>query len=491
MPEQPAPSPIRAGLTALLSYGTPLYAFLAFSGATIYWVVAPYDQMRILQVLLLLLLGGYALANRTPIPTLTKLPVATGFWLMLGLILLSVYDSAYSGHAAADAALFGLLAAGVWAQALLLRHTPARAANIAALLALAPLLTVIYLPISLVSEVHSSVGTTWHQSFSNIRMLDDALLPGLFLLWQRPAWLAHDNRFSQSWRQIAVTCAVGAVSTLYLLAFFLDGSRAGLLAIGVGIVVAALLRTPIRRLALPLLSLLLAGGLYVLLCHTMASFVGHDLIRTDSSLRDQLWQKALTLWQSHPLLGIGGDNFALAQPWLLNAHPHNLIVQWISEWGIAGLLALLLLLPLTYALFKQRKRLPSFALGALVAVGLDSLLSGVLVYPLSQMLALWVLAWLIAQLPVPVATPSVMKQAHLLDDEPTLASTGLLPFKAMILIAMIAMLTVHGRDMVCIDCLSLDHENAPRFWQFGRALHLLPPSAANGISPADYDLIQR
>lgn len=465
------------GLDALLTFATPCFALLAFSGASFYWVVAPYDQMRIVQVILLILLGGYTLLQRQPMISLDKTAISTGLWLLLGLVIITVYDSREPAHAAADAALYGLLASAVWAQSRLLKAHPIRAAQAAAVIALAPLLTLIYLPISLIIPVDSSTGMSWHQSFSNIRMLDDALLPCLFLLWQRPAWLGNtmDQPTANQKRQIALTCAITAISTLYLLAFFLDGSRAGLLAIGLGIAVAAAVGTPWQRLRLPLGSLVLAAGLYLLLNKIVPNLLAHDLIRTDSSLRDQLWQKALSLWQTHPLLGIGGDNFALAEPWLLNAHPHNLIVQLISEWGIAGLLGLFLLLPLALRILLKRRVLPSFAIAAMIAVLIDSMLSGVLIYPLSQMLGLWVLAWLIAALPNAQAKLQP-EQRQIVDETDTNIDLGQWSFKVLTLIAIITMLIVHGRDMVCINCMSIDHENAPRFWQYGRALHLVPQS---------------
>ena len=101
--------------------------------------------------------------------------------------------------------------------------------NITALIAILPMLTLIFLPISIWDRLYGGDGV-WTQSFTNIRMLDDALLPCLFLLWLQPAWLSP-KKYSTLLRKTLITTLVYIVSTIYLLSFLFHGARAGLLAI--------------------------------------------------------------------------------------------------------------------------------------------------------------------------------------------------------------------------------------------------------------------
>ncbi|WP_228254946.1 O-antigen ligase family protein [Aquirhabdus parva] len=469
----------------LLLWGTPLLAFLAFSGLSSSWVQVPYDEWRLTQVVILLLLSGFALFSTLPKKSIltpqTHRLLSIGILMTFALIIMTVSQAQYPERALADAALYTLLLAGIWAQAMLMKRAPALAPQIAATLALLPLLTVIFLPISIITAVFTHLESVWHQSFSNIRMLDDALLPCLFLLWQRPAWLAYQPTKTHFFN-VALTFALSAISILYLIAFWMDGARAGLLTIIMGLGLIGLLRRDQwSSLRLPLFTLVASGLIYALLVRLLPADFAVSVMRTDSSQRTLLWQKALDLWQAHPVLGAGGDHFALAKPWLLNAHPHNLLLQWISEWGFAGLLTLVLFLPIMLNILRHRQTLPAFALAAVAAVCIDAMVSGVLVYPLSQMLGLWSVAWLISLLPNTHQTSTASNS-----DKKSIASHFQIwqrSFKIVTAWAIVAMLVIHGHDLVCIHCISVDNENAPRFWQFGRALHLEKQHIAPVIDP--------
>jgi hypothetical protein len=152
-----------------------------------------------------------------------------------------------------------------------------------------------------------------------------------------------------------------------------------------------------------------------------------------------------------------------------------------------------MLLPLGGVLFRQRRHLPTFALAAVVALCVDSTLSGVLTYPLSQILGFWVLSWLLSLLPSVVhqqSDDSIAQgtaqgiKSQLKDQAVARPRLSWQPiFKVMTVIALIAMLAVHGSDFICVDCTSVDMENAPRFWQYGRALHLTPADPDIPASP--------
>jgi O-antigen ligase len=464
----------------LLVVLTPILALIAFSGTTAaYWALEPYDGWRILQIISLIGLAIYSLffqTDKTSLSHNTNRYINIGLPFLIGLIVLSILQAQQVTRAASDAALYGLLAISIWSQANIFRKNPSFAPQIAALLAVLPLLTVIYLPIGIISGLFGSQNPSWHQAFSNIRMLDDALLPCLFLIWQRPAWLAavkyKKNKFNKFSDILVFT-----LSTLYVLSLWYDGARAGLLSMIIGLGFIVIFRRNIWiSLRLPLLSIMSASLIFYVLSHISVNFSANPISRFGSSGRYELWAKCLNLWQQHPLFGVGGDNFVVSNPWMLNGHPHNTLLQLVSEYGIAGLIIIFLLVPLATQIFKHLKVMPLFAIAAVVAVMFDSLCSGVLVYPLSQTLGLWALAWIISLLP----THSInFKQSvqyipsDSLDQRP-IYNVWHSMIKIIALLSIAAMLYCHGRDLICFKCTSVDANNAPRFWQYGRALHLTP-----------------
>jgi O-antigen ligase len=458
---------------------TPLFAFIAYSGATtLYWALGSYDGWRILQIISLLLLGMYSIfiqKNDTSLSLNAIRYINIGLPLLIGLVLISVWKSENSARAATDAALYALLAVSIWVQAQIFRNFPSFAPNIAAWLAILPILTVIYLPISLISSVTGAFKQDWHQLFPNIRMLDDAILPCLFLLWQRPAWLAS-HIFKNNILNKLLGISIFALSTLYILALLYDGARAGLLSILIGLGFIVIFRRDLwPNLRLPVFTILSASILFTILRYTLPHAAYNPISRAGSSGRYELWVKCLTLWRQHPLFGVGGDNFVTSNPWLLNVHPHNIPLQFVGEYGFAGLLILFLLVPITAQIFKQRKILPAFVIAALIAVMFDALCSGVLVYPLSQTLGLWSFAWLIALLQRRSvhAVQSDTLDLNIRDEIRTPYLWHYL-FKVIALTAIVTMLIIHEKDLICVKCTSIDDYNAPRFWQYGRALHLEP-----------------
>lgn len=450
----------------LLLCGVPLLALIAFSDTHVYWVKDAYDGWRIFQIILLMMLGVYALfirTNSTSFSPQTTQTLTLAIPVLFGLVVTSSWLSEHPARAAADAALYALLAISVWAQADLFKKNPKTPEYIAAWLAVLPLFVVMSLFTGLSQAISGKTDYNWHQPFANIRMMDDALLPCLFLLWHRPAWLGK-NFFQNQAVNKAITLAIYLTSTAYLLILWYDGARAVLISILAGLGFIALFRRDYwSKLRLPLLTLLGAGLLFVALRHViLPDFLANPVLRSGSSGRDGLWLKTLQLWQENTILGVGGNNFVTSKPWLLNGHPHNMPLQWLSEWGAAGLLALILLIPLTIQFFRHRQILPAFILAGAIAVGVDALFSGVFVYPLSQMLGVWSLAWLIALLPTSPTHPKT-----------TFVSWHLM-LKGIAVIAIFTMLSIHVRDITCRNCMSTDNDNAPRFWQYGRALHLVP-----------------
>lgn len=200
--------------------------------------------------------------------------------------------------------------------------------NASKIISLLPLFSLIFLPVSIVQQLQGNP-IQWYGYFPNYRMLDDALLPCLFLVW---FW---QSTTTNKILQFSLTL----VATLYNLSFLLNGARANLLAIFSTLLLLGLFYRQSFRVILPsIISTLAACSLYAILTTLQIENIGSPLIRTSSSGRIDLWIKSIQLWLDAPILGVGGGNFIFQQPYLFSAHPHNWILQWLAEWGMAGLI---------------------------------------------------------------------------------------------------------------------------------------------------------
>jgi O-antigen ligase len=168
----------------------------------------------------------------------------------------------------------------------------------------------------------------------------------------------------------------------------LAGSRAAYVAIAIGLVVAVAVsperRTLLRSGGVPLglvLVLLVAGSLALVADAGTDSRPGpaagaFDSVRTERSLeaRRELWAVAWGAAQQEPILGAGAGSYERLWVELRRSRSpareaHNLYLETLAELGVvgAGLLLVVLTVPLMAGLRGRRRRLTPAALGAYVA----------------------------------------------------------------------------------------------------------------------------
>lgn len=208
-------------------------------------------------------------------------------------------------------------------------------------------------------------------------------------------------------RPLRLLAGTGVVLSLALLA--LSGGRATALALAVGLLGTRLwLGRPADRLWRPVAGAALAGLLvWALLFVVLPQALGvaaapntdHQLARlTSDQSRLALWSQALQAWAAHPLLGVGPMHLA-HQFNGTAAHPHQIPLQILAEWGLVVTAAVAWLAwragrgLLDEARAATRGRAtPKGLVGAgllwmWIAVAVDACLSGNLVMPVSQ---LWI-----------------------------------------------------------------------------------------------------
>ena len=156
---------------------------------------------------------------------------------------------------------------------------------------------------------------------------------------------------------------------------------------------------------------------YYLLITSLAYWTGYDsnsisgasriIASVTSSGRMELWKYALDLVTDNPFLGVGPMHFAWqGYSVVSNAHPHNIVMQFLAEWGIPATLLLLYLAANAFFQWCKKARdlskenkVNSFLLlgltGAFISANVLALFSGVWVMPLSQLSLIVIIGWMI------------------------------------------------------------------------------------------------
>lgn len=117
------------------------------------------------------------------------------------------------------------------------------------------------------------------------------------------------------------------------------------------------------------------------------------IARESSSGRMDLWINALQCWSQHPMIGCGF--YQLDKYPNLSAHPHNLFIQVLTETGLIGFSFLSLIIYKITNNISWNLKKNYFVIAALLAVGIDLSLSGIHIYPITQMALLWLFVFLL------------------------------------------------------------------------------------------------
>lgn len=219
------------------------------------------------------------------------------------------------------------------------------------------------------------------EKFDNIRFFNQfqlfALVCTLALLkHQILTRLAYYNLFSQ------------------LLFLFLTGGRGATLSwlVVVGLLFIA---KPHRTLAVTALKFTFAAFVAFLLANYLLTLNLSNvyLLRASTSLRAEMWLEALNaLSWSNIFYGYGGGNYGAHTTLSAMSHPHNLIIQYISEWGgifTIGFFSLVLiaLKKNIGALFSEERNYTAFILLGFVAVLINAQFDGTFHNPVGQFLS--------------------------------------------------------------------------------------------------------
>ena len=299
-----------------------------------------------------------------------------------------------------------------------------------------------------------------YQAYALLLVPLAAALPGMSRTWRIVVYSIAANFWALQWmagsRAVWIGAATGAIAVLALM----RRGRAAWLG----------------QQAL----LVVSGGLiYLLFSQFVASAPGVAPVPGVKSAvefgsqsdTDRLAMVSLSMKMlgEHPLLGIGPGQWGLDQARVKNAHPHNAALQLFSEYGLlvgaAGVaLVMLLLLFSLKALRAHTREGPNPLTGSLCAalvMGLtDSMFSGNLIMPHSQILLFVIAGWLVGRSrkeTLPAGERNVRWRSQKL---------------ALVGVAILAMLTTAILAFEYVDVVKPLPGNLqpryPHFWQYGR-----------------------
>jgi len=299
-----------------------------------------------------------------------------------------------------------------------------------------------------------------YQAYALLLIPLAAALPGISRTWRIVVYFIAANFWALQWMVGSRAVWLGAVAgTIAVLAFTQKG-RIAWLGQQAMLVVSGLL-------------------IYLLFYQFVATAPGAAPVPGASAVvefgsqsdTDRMAMAAISLKMlgAHPLLGIGPGQWGLNQALVKNAHPHNSLLQLLSEYGLlagaAGVaLGMLLLLFAARALRAQTwpgaNPLTASLCAALVTGLTDSLFSGNLIMPHSQILLCVISGWLVGRTRATAPGDEI--------DAGGRRSERL----ALVGVAMLAMCTTTILAIEYVDVvqpmpgnLQLRH---PHFWQYGR-----------------------
>lgn len=420
----------RSGFSAsrLLILAVSAYIALAASGALQWYMFAPaHDEQRAAQLVLLWLTGLFLCYEvlrgraREGMGWLQQHPnIALALAIFFGIGVISAVSAVLPAWAFLEWAHLFLLV--VTCVALSLAIARARGAEAGLYLALVTAAVLYAVPVMVqycaaVFLVHSLdngvvvVGLD-HRRFA--AQMHAMLIPMLGALY-----FQYNGRYPA-----AARVALFALAGFAWMLCFIAASRGAAVALLASVFALALLgRTAwLRWMKFYGVSLLIGALLCVCLFVLLPAWLGvpmnweNRLVSTASSpgLADSpgrmfLWRKTLQLAIDSPLIGVGPMHFALRFH-NEGAHPHNLILQLLAEWGPLAMLCLVGVLLFGYFHFGRyvadklhgatrdhgRQCTAEGLWAVLTIIAVYSMIDGLFVMPYSQMLIVFFSAWAMA-----------------------------------------------------------------------------------------------
>lgn len=339
----PRLNPLIALQTLILCVYVALITFLPSFDFMPKSIVFYHDKQRLLEVVLLglVLLDGALIGqkNHISIPVNNKMHFA--FYLLFAFTSVSVFFAKSPRHAVIEVSVFaGLAYLTFFVVRLYNENKEIFIKQLTYAIWASLLLYIVGFYVGYITACVFRTPLAWPKpflGFSNIRSFNQYQLWTLGIICL--PLLAFELK--NNTRRILHIALAG-----WLVLLFYSASRGVLVAWFLGMFVTTLVY---RRLAWPFLRLQLISMItgffgYVILFKVLPAFLSLELV-TGTILRDSIndrigiWNEALVLVKSFPWFGVGPMHFA----WYSTSvgHPHNSVLQLAAEWGLPATLIIL------------------------------------------------------------------------------------------------------------------------------------------------------
>jgi putative inorganic carbon (HCO3(-)) transporter len=365
-------------------------------------VTSFHDNQRLVELLLvtLVLLYSAFFSNRDGYLTENH-AVRYMLYMLITLAIASACLAISQRHATLEISLFaGLSYLAFYVANLYLQNKTLMIKSLTYIFWASVLLCMVSFYVGYITAVIFSTPVKWPNpltGFSNIRFFNQYQLWTLGLITLPLLKTNFVSCNSRRWLHIAL-------SFWFVLLFF-SASRGALLAWVFGILITAIVY---RKSAWPFIRLqiihLSTGYLgYKILFQIVPSLIKSAIIIPGTIIRDttsdrlELWRLSLNLIQEHPYFGIGPMSYAWVSK--ISSHPHNSVLQLMSEWGLPA--AFIIFSLATYGLISWLRKFNAISLKdntkfdsnlaiilffTLSTCSVYSLVDGVIVMPISQVM---------------------------------------------------------------------------------------------------------
>jgi len=419
-----------------------IYLISALLGYQISWSIFQYDELRLLQFPL----GIYALLILIFTKKIEYLIFTQITFFLIGVLIatqLTNYNIFQFQELWSGIALLFIFSA--------LTYTLKNVENITnglALIVISAFIPCLFILISIFNFVVYQKWFDWQFNSGTIRIYDSVIVSiFFFLIFLKNKKIPYIHYFYP----VAIF--------FFALAWFFDGARSALFAVMIGLLFFYLYSKENRKLILQSCSyIFLAFLVYKSTIH-FADKNTMTVMRIGTSMRAEMWKFVFEQWKEKPWTGVGGGYLSEIQ-YKYGHHIHNLYLRLIFEWGIVGCIFLVWMIYQVVRLFIDNKVLP-IAKAGVVAILVDAMFSGSMVYPASQIACVLFMAFAFSQ----------MKLDANFKDSLMITKILISLWGALFLYITIIYL---GQDLACWGCASYVGRMAPNFWFYGGAAHLIP-----------------